>query len=125
MLDIGAPIAIVVDSVAALVHASEEQIDTRPKDVGADVAERLLGVVSFGRDKVVKILDIKALLEAAFSSRGRTNGRDTRIRATARVPEETRGAQETEALVTFDVAGQEFALAPGGGAGNHRPPRRA
>jgi purine-binding chemotaxis protein CheW len=110
VLDIGAPIAVVVDSVAALVHAGEEQIDTRPKEVGADGAERLLGLLSLGPGKVAKILDIKALLEAAFASRGRAKGRDTRIRATARVPEETLGAQQTETLVTFDVAGQEFAL---------------
>ncbi|MGH8295411.1 MAG: chemotaxis protein CheW [Steroidobacteraceae bacterium] len=111
VLDMGAPIAVVVDSVAALEQAGEKQIDTRPKEVRAQGAERLLGVFSAGPDKgVAKILDIEALLEAAFSSRARTQRRDTQFRAAARVHEEARDAQETETLVTFDVAGQEFAF---------------
>lgn len=111
VLDIGAPIAVLVDGVAALEYAGEEQIDTRPKDVGADGAERLLGVLSVARaQEVAKILDIKAMLEAAFTSRGRAAPRDTRPRGPAQAREEPRAAQETETLVTFDVAGQEFAL---------------
>ncbi|MGH8320126.1 MAG: chemotaxis protein CheW [Steroidobacteraceae bacterium] len=111
VLDIGAPIAIVVDSVAALEHATAEQIDTRPKEVGAEGAERLLGVFSVGPDKgVAKILDIEALLEAAFSSRSRAEHRDIPFAATTHGREQTRSAQETETLVTFDVAGQEFAF---------------
>jgi purine-binding chemotaxis protein CheW len=111
VLDIGAPIAVLVDAVAALEFAAEEQIDTRPREVGADGAERLLGVLSVAGDKgVAKILDIKAMLEIAFSSRGRARPRDTKPRATAEMRDEQREAQETEALVTFEVAGQEFAL---------------
>jgi purine-binding chemotaxis protein CheW len=111
VLDIGAPIAILVDAVSALEYAAEEQIDTRPKEVGADGGERLLGVLSTARDKeVAKILDIKAMLEAAFSSRARALPRDTKPRATTQARNETRAVEETETLVTFDVAGQEFAL---------------
>ena len=111
VLDIGAPIALLVDAVSALEYAPEEQIDTGPKEVSADAGERLLGVVAIARNKeVAKILDIKAMLEAAFSSRGRAPPRDTRPRATAQARDETRAAEETETLVTFDVAGQEFAL---------------
>jgi purine-binding chemotaxis protein CheW len=111
VLDIGAPIAVLVDAVSALEYAAEEQIDTRPREVGADGAERLLGVLSVARDQgMAKILDIRAMLEAAFSSRARALPRDARPKATAPVREERREAEETETLVTFDVAGQEFAL---------------
>ncbi len=113
VLDIGAPIAVLVDAVAALEYVSEEQIDTRPKEVGADGAERLLGVLAVAKDKeVAKILDLKTMLEAAFASRGRARPRDARPRATApaQAGDERRGAEATETLVTFDVAGQEFAL---------------
>jgi purine-binding chemotaxis protein CheW len=111
VLDIGAPIAVAVDSVAALEYASEEQIDTRPREVGAVGTERLLGVFSVARGEgVAKILDIKAMLEAAFSNRSRARPREARPQAAARVGEERSGANETETLVTFDVAGQEFAL---------------
>ncbi|HEV2442440.1 MAG TPA: chemotaxis protein CheW, partial [Steroidobacteraceae bacterium] len=111
VLDIGAPIAVLVDAVAALEYAAEERIDTRPKEVGADGAERLLGVLAVARDQgLAKILDIRAMLEAAFSSRARALPRDARPKAMAPLREERRGAEETETLVTFDVAGQEFAL---------------
>jgi purine-binding chemotaxis protein CheW len=111
VLDIGAPIAVAVDSVAALEHAGEEQVDMRPKDVGADGAERLLGALSVAKGQgVAKILDIKTMLEAAFCNRGRASQGDGRLRATARMQDERRGTEETETLVTFDVAGQEFAL---------------
>ncbi|MGH8228244.1 MAG: chemotaxis protein CheW [Steroidobacteraceae bacterium] len=111
VLDIGAPIAILVDTVAALEYAAEDRIDTRPKEVGADGAERLLGVLAVTADKgVAKILDIKAMLEVAFSSRGRARPRDTKPRAAASMHDARRETVETETLVTFEVAGQEFAL---------------
>lgn len=111
VLDIGAPIAILVDAVAALEYAPEERIDARPKEVGAEGGERLLGALAVAADKeVAKILDIKAMLESAFSSRSRAQPRDTRTGAAAAVREESRGAEATETLVTFEVAGQEFAL---------------
>lgn len=111
VLDIGAPIAVAVDSVATLEYAGEEQIDTRPKEVGADGGERLLGVLAVAKGQAVaKILDIKTMLEAAFSNRGRASPHAGRLRATARMVDERLGTEATETLVTFDVAGQEFAL---------------
>jgi len=111
VLDIGAPIAVLVDTVVALEYAAEDRIDTRPKEVGADGAERLLGVLSVAADKgVAKILDIKAMLEAAFSGRGRARPRDAKPRASASMRAGRSETGETETLVTFEVAGQEFAL---------------
>ena len=111
VLDIGAPIAVAVDSVATLENAGDEQIDTRPREVGADGAERLLGVLSVARSQgVAKILDIRTMLEAAFANRNRAARRDGRPRATARTPDEEARTTETETLVTFEAAGQEFAL---------------
>ena len=114
VLDLGAPIAVVVDSVAALEHASAEQIDIRPKEVGANGSERLLGALSLEKGRgVAKILDIEAMLETAFSKRDRLRQRDPKPGAAARVREERRGLEdsaESETLVTFEVAGQEFAL---------------
>jgi purine-binding chemotaxis protein CheW len=102
VLDIGAPIAVLVDAVAALEYAAEEQIDTRPRDVGADGAERLLGVLSVtGGKEVAKILDIKAMLETAFSSRSRARPRDTKPRASVAMRDELREVEATETLVTF------------------------
>lgn len=111
VLDVGAPIAVLVDAVAALESATEEQIDTRPKEVGAEGAERLLGVLSLTADRgAAKILDIGAMLQAAFSSRGRAPPRDAAPAATVQLRAESHAAEASETLVTFDVAGQEFAL---------------
>ena len=111
VLDVGSPVALVVDSVASLESVSAEQIDTRPNEIGADGSERLLGVFSVGPDKqAAKILDIKALLESAFSTRSPAQPREHKLRAAARAEIETGRPEQTENLVTFEVAGQEFAF---------------
>lgn len=111
VLDIGAPIAVQVDSVAALEYAAEQQIDERPKEVGAQGTERLLGAISIARNaEVAKILDIKAMLESAFASRSRVSPGRSRAHAPLRADAQPRGTDAAEMLVTFDVAGQEFAL---------------
>ena len=112
VLDIGAPIAVLVDAVAALEYAGEAQIDIGPRAVGADGTERLLGALSLAGDKgVAKILDIESMLESAFASRGRARPHGSPPGAAAEAGGEGReAAEETETLVTFEVAGQEFAL---------------
>jgi purine-binding chemotaxis protein CheW len=73
VLDIGAAVALLVDSVETLETSSAGQIETHQHDLGADGAERLLGAFSFGPAKsVAKILDIKAMLQTAFANRNTT-----------------------------------------------------
>lgn len=110
VLDIGAPVAIVVDSVEALETVATGQIDTHKKELSEDGVEKLLGAFSIQRDgSVAKILDIKALLESAFANRARTQ--PTRnIAASVGAASVTRSSKPSEMLVTFEVAGQEFAL---------------
>jgi len=111
VLDIGAPVALVVDSVEMLESVNAEQIETRKKEVSAAGAEKLLGGFSIGRDKTVaKILDVKTLLEAAFANRARSarNHRVTSAAVTA--DSSSSGGQPRTMLVTFEVASQEFAL---------------
>ncbi len=115
VLDIGAPVAIVVDSVETLETVNAEQIETRKKEVSASGAEKLLGAFSIGQDKnVAKILDVKTLLEAAFANRARIEkhgGRHDRASSTVVATESTSSSElQRTMLVTFDVASQEFAL---------------
>jgi purine-binding chemotaxis protein CheW len=112
VLDVGAPVALVVDSVGTLETVSTEQIETRPVEAGTEGAEKLVGVFAVGPDKhVAKILDIKALLDAAFSKRSSAKHRERKVAAgAARLGSEPQQSGKTETLVTFDVAGQEFAL---------------
>lgn len=114
VLDVGAPVALVVDSVTSLETSSAEQIETRQKELSAEGSEKLLGAFATGPDRrVAKILDIKSLLEAAFSNRSRARRQDRAVGATATRrdrPGTDTASVDTQILVTFEVAGQEFAL---------------
>jgi purine-binding chemotaxis protein CheW len=111
ILDIGAPVALVVDSVAALETVGVRQVETGQKELGAAGTEKLLGAFSTGSAKeVAKILDIKALLQTAFSNRARNKSQAVKAPSAAQLKSETGARKKTEMLVTFEVAGQEFAL---------------
>jgi purine-binding chemotaxis protein CheW len=111
VLDGGAPVALLVDSVETLETAGSEQIETRQIEVGADGAERLLGAFSFDAGKrVAKILDIKAMLEAAFANRSSARHPERAAVMVTASASQSGAAARTETLVTFEVAGQEFAL---------------
>ena len=111
VLDIGSPVALVVDSVANLESVSPRQIETNQKEIGTEGAEKLLGAFSIGSSKqVAKILDVKALLEAAFSGLSRTKPQQREAGTGTRLKTEASELKKTEMLVTFEVAGQEFAL---------------
>ncbi len=113
VLDIGAPVALVVDSIAALEDSTADQVETRQRELSAEGAEKLLGAFPIARtSQVAKILDIRALLENAFANlaRGkkleRQAGSAVRLRHAAAIS----SAEDAQLLVTFEVAGQEFAL---------------
>jgi purine-binding chemotaxis protein CheW len=111
VLDLGAAVALLVDSVETLESASAAQLETRQNDLGAEGAERLLGAFSFGPAKsVAKILDIKAMLASAFANRTASRQAQRATGLPASVAGRTPSAVKTETLVTFEVAGQEFAL---------------
>jgi purine-binding chemotaxis protein CheW len=115
VLDMGAPVALLVDSVATLETVAAGQIETRQSELGAAGAEKLVGLFATGRDKqVAKILDVRSLLDAAFANRATTQRRQPTAAAGARLRagpgRVTQQAAATETLVTFEVAGQEYAL---------------
>lgn len=111
ILDVGAPVALVVDSVATLETIGARQVETAQKHLGAAGAEKLLGAFSTGSTKeVAKILDIKALLQSVFANRARNNSRLVGTKAEAQPKTAARALKQTEMLVTFEVADQEFAL---------------
>ncbi|HXV01093.1 MAG TPA: chemotaxis protein CheW [Caulobacteraceae bacterium] len=110
VLEGDAQVGLAVDGVDALVMVDPARIETRPAEFASLEGERLSG--AFRRDNesgVTKILDIRALIEAAFTPR-------ERVRRAALAADETdlreraQGAEHAK-LVTFEVAGQEFALA--------------
>ncbi len=110
VLDGAAPVAIVVDAIDALVTIEAERIDTRSAQVSVEQGEKLSGAFPLGDGQgSAKILDVPAILAETFARRVRP-GRSNVARSviTMRAPDVV--AEVREAFVTFDVAGQEFAL---------------
>lgn len=112
VLNVGSPVALVVDAVEALVAVASGRVESRPAELAADAGEALAGAFEAADGHAVKILDVRALLDATFAQRARTGHRGPRTLArsiaTARRDD---AAAAVDMLVTFDVAGQEFALA--------------
>ena len=111
VLDMGAPVAVVVDAVVALATVDSNRIQTAQTELGAEDGERMKGVFETGVDGgTAKILDISRLLDAAFAKRPAPDRQRRHLHAAGADEGEVAPAAETEMLVTFDVAGQEFAL---------------
>jgi purine-binding chemotaxis protein CheW len=109
VLDGGAHVAIVVDAIDALVTIGTERLETQVAQLSVEKGERLTGAFPLGNGQgVAKILDVQALLEEAFARRSRPNHPNAVNGAIAIKAAEAEAARET--FVSFDVAGQEFAL---------------
>lgn len=110
LLDGAAPVALAVDSVQGVVTVASERVETTQAELAADPGERLAGAFPAGPDGVVtKILDIRVLLGAAFTPRARAD-RETPARAEGDGPCETDEETVRQPFLTFEVAGQDFAL---------------
>ena len=111
VLEIGTRVALVVDAVDGLVTIDAAEVQLAQAELAAEPGEQLKGSFQAGADRhAVKILDIARLLEAAFAQRTAS----TRVARRASEPQAAakaiEAAAETQMLVTFEVAGQEFAL---------------
>jgi purine-binding chemotaxis protein CheW len=112
VLDTGAPLALAVESVEGLVAIAEDRIEVRESELSAEHGEALSGAFrSESHGAVVKILDIKKPLGTAFSQQARARRQSRGGKGGA---EDTQRSARVDAaaamLVTFEVAGQEFAL---------------
>jgi len=111
ILDVGSRVAVVVDAVDALESVARDRIQTSQAELGAEPGERLNGSFRAAADgDPVRVLDIRALLDAAFAQRA---GADRQLRRSTGLegPEDVvTDKVKAQMLVTFDVAGQEFAL---------------
>ena len=107
VLNRAAPVAIAVDSVDGFVAIPTDGLETRPIELAAETGEFLKG--AFQADSLVaKVLDIKRLFETAFVRRERPHPQSQPRVASAKG--ERVEPLDTEVLVTFDVADQEYAL---------------
>jgi len=114
VLDGAAPVALVVDAIGALVSVEPDQIETRQAELAGKPGEKLKGAFATvtaagGRGAVAKILDIGALIAGAFVQQDRARPRQAFLASAGR--ERTEGAaDDSQRLVSFDVAGQEYAF---------------
>ena len=103
--------AVVVDAVDALVTVAPDRIQMSQTELGAEPGERLNGSFQTGSDgQAVKILDIRGLLDAAFSQQAGPERQVRRSSGLGNLGDAVADIVKAEMLVTFDVAGQEFAL---------------
>lgn len=109
VLNGAAAVALAVDAVDGLVAVADDRVETRQSELATDPGEQLAGAFSVpGRGDVAKVLDVWPLLQAAFVQAPRAPRTGGIATETLLGSEEA--AAEQERLVTFDVAGQEFAL---------------
>jgi purine-binding chemotaxis protein CheW len=110
VLDGAAPVALAVDAVEALVTIEGDRIETQPAELSAKPGEKLRGAFAVGAtETVAKIIDIDSLIAAAFTAQERPRHR--RAVSGAGLREAAPGANDDRRrLVSFEVAGQEFAL---------------
>ncbi|MGZ3273296.1 MAG: chemotaxis protein CheW [Phenylobacterium sp.] len=110
VLDGAAPVALAVDAVDALVTLDARQVETRQAELAADDGEMLRGAFRTGvGEAVAKILDIKALLDADFTPRARVQ-RTASVANPAAFERIADSASANAMLVSFEVAGQEYAF---------------
>jgi purine-binding chemotaxis protein CheW len=103
------PAAVAVDAVHALVSIEVDRIEAQPIKLGAGAHERLTGAFQ-SNNGTVKVLDIQVMLDTAFAARAlpvrpQARAREIMVRNTT-----TATDLDAEVLITFDVAGGEYAL---------------
>jgi purine-binding chemotaxis protein CheW len=104
------PAALAVDSVETLVSVTAKRVETSQAELAADAGERVLGAFQIVGRGPARILDVRALLDHAFAQRAKPK-RETLIRpAMPKQRPATTARSESETLVTFEVANQEYAL---------------
>lgn len=114
VLDGAAPVALVVDAIGALVSVEPDQIETRQAELAGKPGEKLKGAFATataagGKGAVAKILDIGALIAGAFVPQDRARPLQAFAASAGREKTED-AADDRQRLVSFDVAGQEYAF---------------
>ena len=109
VLEGASPIALAVDEVASLVRIASEKVKTAEADIAAEAGEHLRGVFESG-SQVTKILDVAELLRRGFAQS--TPKRQLLATSFSAITSERNATVEMprQRLVTFEVAGQEYAL---------------
>ena len=113
VVDTGTRVALAVENVESFVAIDEERIERPEADLRSEGGDMIAGAFRTGvDDDVARILDLDVLLGKAFVERAQRGRREARTGpASGEQPSApTAQVERPVALVTFEVAGQEFAL---------------
>jgi purine-binding chemotaxis protein CheW len=108
VLDGTSPVALAVDEVASLVRIASGKVKMAEADIASEVGEHLRGFFESGA-QITKILDIPELLRKGFAQ---TAPKRQSLATTSATKAVQNAAVEItrQRLVTFEVAGQDYAL---------------
>lgn len=99
---------LAVDRIEGLVAVEAARVETRSSELAASATEQLAGAFQAdGGADVAGVLDLRSMLEGAFVPRARPERRGAAVDASEAGGER---AQEGDRFVTFEVAGQDYAL---------------
>jgi purine-binding chemotaxis protein CheW len=115
VIDYGQPLGFVVDKVASVVGVDPARIEDVGSIQGTVNTELLSGIIkNIGGHDMIMVLDFSKLIEQTFSEIASVAKRSASTNAfsgsTEDGPEEEAGSDELQ-LVSFEVAGQEYAIA--------------
>lgn len=114
VVDVGQPLGFVVDRVASVVGVEPRQIEDVGTIRGTVNTDLLSGLIKdVGGHAMVMVLDFARLIEREFAhiaAAARKAGGATGLAAHADAEEEEAASDELQ-LVSFEVAGQEYAIA--------------
>jgi purine-binding chemotaxis protein CheW len=119
VIQLGQPLGFVVDRVASVVRAGPDEIETAEAIQSTVKTDYLTGVIRRpmpdGSHELLMTIDFQRLIEREFNAADAIGGTDTAARATrlpGDTPAEGRESRQSEELrlVSFTVAGQEYAI---------------
>jgi purine-binding chemotaxis protein CheW len=113
VVDVGQPLGFVVDRVASVVGVEPEQIEDVGSIRGTVNTELLSGLIkNVGGHAMIMVLDFEKLVQSEFreiAALAKTGGVTGALSAITEEDEDE--ASDELQLVSFDVAGQEYAIA--------------
>ncbi len=112
VIDFGTPAGFVVDRVASVMTVDRSQIEPADRIQATVDSDLLSGVIQPSAQRpMVMVLDFARLIQQEFAAleRPRTAQATTALSTTTQAPKEA--TQEELQLVSFAVAGQEYAIA--------------
>lgn len=102
---------LVVDAVDGIVSPDGHRIETAQAALTSEAGERLAGLFALpGKEDAARILDLDAILNGAFGERSRQRPASSSRAAAAALRDTAQDRRDSRVLLTFAVAGQDFAL---------------